>query len=194
MRNRTIWIVIAAILIVLFAAYFIMKEEVQAPVMTASGGPASITTIATSSQTRATSAGQSVNVYLVDISTEGVPGTKNAIGCGDILAVVKEEITPTQSVLIASLKKLFSLKDQNAKIGAATYYNALYQSNLKVDSATVLNGVATVKISGTTQLGGECDGPRAIAQIRQTVLQFPTITQANIFINNKKLEDYFSLK
>ncbi len=116
------------------------------------------------------------------------------IGCGDTLIAVKEIIAPTQGVLVATLTKLFSLKEREVKVGSATYYNALYQSNLKVDSVTIANGVATVKISGTTQLGGECDDPRVIAQIKQTVLQFPTIKQANIFINNKKLEDYFSLK
>jgi hypothetical protein len=196
MKNRTIWILGVVLIAVVFGAYFIMKEEAQAPLVTTSGGKVSGSN--TDTQTNATSSpstgGTSFNIYVVDIHSEDAPRTKNTIGCGDTLVQLKETITPTQGILQAALIKLFSIKERDVKVGTSTFYNALYQSNLKVESITITNGVATVKISGTTQLGGECDDPRVIAQIKQTVLQFSTIKQANIFINNKKLEDYFSLK
>jgi len=43
-------------------------------------------------------------------------------------------------------------------------------------------------------MGGECDTPRVQAQLEQTVLQFPTVTDAAIFINGRPLADVLSLK
>jgi hypothetical protein len=43
-------------------------------------------------------------------------------------------------------------------------------------------------------MGGECDTPRVRAQLEQTILQFPTVTEADIFINGKPLADVLSLK
>jgi hypothetical protein len=43
-------------------------------------------------------------------------------------------------------------------------------------------------------MGGECDTPRVQAQLEQTILQFPTVTEAAIFINGKPLQDVLSLK
>jgi len=43
-------------------------------------------------------------------------------------------------------------------------------------------------------LGGECDNPRVEAQLTNTVLQFPSVTSADIFINGKTLAETLSLK
>ena len=63
-----------------------------------------------------------------------------------------------------------------------------------MDSLSISNGVASVALSGSLKLGGECDNPRVQAQLEQTVLQFPTVTQAEITINGKPLKDALSLK
>lgn len=138
----------------------------------------------------ATGEAQQVKIYLVALEDNGQTGTK--IGCGDSLVAVTREIAPTKSVLQAALRELLSLKDRN--YGQSGLYNALYQSNLKVDSAEITNGVATVRLTGQVQLGGVCDNPRFDQQLRQTVLQFPTIKSAKIFINGKPLEDIVSEK
>jgi hypothetical protein len=204
MKLRTLWIIIGAIFVILIAAYFLTGGEVQAPVVGQQG--IQLGTVATDTATGAdsssvpaqgsasgTSSSQtSVNVYLISLNA-AAPNVPS-IGCGDSVFPVKEMIPKTEAVLSAALTKLLSIKDQNVKIGAASYYNALYQSNLKLDSAVIANGIATVKLSGTVQSGGECDDPRIVAQIKNTVMQFPSIKQANVFINNTKLEDYFSLK
>ena len=132
----------------------------------------------------------SVQIYLIAIDDQGQGG--KAVGCGDSLIPVTVEIPPTQGVLRAALESLLSVKSQF--YGQSGLYNALYQSDLKVDSVTLANGTATVNLSGTLTLGGECDNPRVQAQLEQTVLQFPTVTQANIFINGKALADVLSLK
>lgn len=201
MRSKTVWIIIIVLLILAGAIF--SYRRLEAPVNTCITNPVGCddsnlegTQNATTSQSAATSTGPtSVEIYLVDLGSSAT-SSQNTIGCGDTLVPIKQEVGSTVgvSVLKASLVNLLSLKQKDIKVGTSTYYNALYQSNLKLDSATVVNGVATVKISGTTELGGECDDPRVIAQIRETVMQFPTIKQANIFINNKPLEDYFSLK
>jgi hypothetical protein len=43
-------------------------------------------------------------------------------------------------------------------------------------------------------MGGECDSPRVQAQLEQTVLQFPSVTDVAIFINGKPLAEALSLK
>jgi hypothetical protein len=43
-------------------------------------------------------------------------------------------------------------------------------------------------------MGGDCDTPRVLAQVKQNVLQFPTVKNVTIFINGKPLSDVFSLK
>ncbi len=133
---------------------------------------------------------QLVKIFLIGLSDNGVGGP--LVGCGDSAIPVQVEIAPTQGVLRAALEKLLSIKDQY--YGQSGLYDALYQSNLQVQSVTITNGVANVQLSGTMQLAGECDNPRVEAQIMNTVLQFPTVTSADVFINGKTLQDALSLK
>ena len=79
--------------------------------------------------------------------------------------------------------------------GQSGLYNALYQSDLQVESVSIdINGKASVYLTGNLIMGGECDTPRVQAQVEQTVLQFPTVKDVVIFINGKPLSDVFSLK
>ena len=138
----------------------------------------------------ATSGPQMVEIYLIGIGDNGQGGV--LIGCGDSAIPVQVQIEPTQGVLKAAVEKLLSIKDQY--YGQSGLYDALYQSSLQVQSVTINNGVANVQISGTMQLGGECDNPRVEAQLTNTVLQFPSVTSADIFINGKTLAEALSLK
>ncbi len=114
------------------------------------------------------------------------------IGCGDSAVPVQVETPPTQQVLQAALVALLSIKDQF--YGQSGLYNALYQSDLQVASVTINSGKASVYLTGTLLMGGECDSPRVQAQLEQTILQFPTVTEVAIFINGKPLADVLSLK
>jgi hypothetical protein len=129
-------------------------------------------------------------VYLIGIEDNGQTGTP--VGCGDSVLPVQVAIQPTQGVLKAALIELLSIKDQY--YGQSGLYNALYQSDLLVDSISINNGKASVYLTGSLILGGECDNPRVQAQLEQTVLQFSTVTEAAIFINGKPLADVLSLK
>jgi hypothetical protein len=130
----------------------------------------------------------SVNIYMIALNDNGATG--DAVGCGDSVIPVPREITPTASPIEAALTELFAHKEQvDSETG---FYNALYQSNLAVESATVENGLATVYLTGDMLLGGECDTPRFKAQIEYTVLQFPGVEAVDIFINNHPIDDLLS--
>ena len=131
-----------------------------------------------------------VQVFLIAVGDNGQSGS--LVGCGDSAVPVQVQTPPTSQVLQAALVALLSIKDQF--YGQSGLYNALYQSDLKVDSVTISAGIASVYLTGTLLMGGECDTPRVKAQLEQTILQFPSVTSADIFINGKPLADVLSLK
>lgn len=129
-----------------------------------------------------------IKLFFVALNDNGKSGIK--IGCGDSLVAVDRLIPATNAPLTAALKELFALHDRY--YGQSGLYNALANANLKLDSAAIVNGTATVKLSGTLGLGGVCDDPRAQEQLKQVVLQFSTVKQANIFLNGIPLEQALS--
>jgi hypothetical protein len=132
-----------------------------------------------------------VQVYLVAVGDAGSSGKQ--IGCGDSLVPITRMVTPTRQPIAAALTELFSIKDQF--LGQSGLYNAVYQSNLKVESVVVdANKVATVVISGQVMLGGECDTPRFKGQIEQTILGVGSVQSANILLNGKTIDEALSLK
>jgi hypothetical protein len=131
-----------------------------------------------------------VNIFLIAVDDNGQTGTP--VGCGDSVVPVQVEIPPTQGVLNAALVALLSVKGQY--YGQSGLYNALYQSDLKVESISITENKASVYLTGTLLIGGECDSPRVQAQLEQTVLQFQNVTEVAIFINGKPLSDVLSLK
>jgi Sporulation and spore germination len=133
---------------------------------------------------------QMVQIFLVAVGDDSQSG--EMIGCGDSLIPVQVEIPPSQGVLRASMEKLLSLKDQY--YGQSGLYNALYQSNLQLESLTLETGKAVINLTGTMTLAGECDNPRVAAQLDATARQFPTVNEVTIFINGKSLAEALSLK
>jgi hypothetical protein len=131
-----------------------------------------------------------VKVYLVAIGDEGKAG--KAIGCGDSLVAVERQIQPTSEPLKAAYQELLSIHDR--EYGQSGLYNALYQCDLKVDSVTLASGKATVRLSGKTVLGGECDNPRVGAQLTEIALQFPTVKEVAVLVNGAPLAQWLSLK
>ena len=123
---------------------------------------------------------QDVTIFL--ISQGG-----GSVGCGDQVVPVVRRIASTDGVLVAALNELFNLKSQT--IGESGLYNALYQSDVRVDRAAVVNGQAQISLSGTVRTNGVCDKPRIIAQIEQTVRQFSSVTSTAITLNNQSLAD-----
>jgi hypothetical protein len=131
-----------------------------------------------------------VNIYMIALEDNGKSGKK--IDTGDSIIPVKRLISDSESPLKNTLTLLFSLKDRF--YGESGLYNPLYQSDLKVASAKIENGIATINLSGRLVLGGVMDGPRVKAQVTETALQFSTIKEAKIFINDKTIDEALSLK
>jgi hypothetical protein len=131
-----------------------------------------------------------VKIVLIAVGDDGRSGTK--IGCGDSAVPVQVMVPHTTGVLKAALDALLALEQR--EYGESGLYNALYQSDLRLQSATLNDGKAVIKLTGSLKLGGECDNPRVDAQITQTALQFSTVKEVQVFLNDKTLESALSLK
>lgn len=127
-------------------------------------------------------------IYLVAIGDEGQLGEE--IGCGDSLVAVDIEIEPTLAPLTAALNEL--LTTDGSEYGESGFYNSLYQSDLTLEDVTIVDGEAVISLSGTLTLGGVCDEPRVRAQLRQTALQYATVDEVSILVNDTPLEDLLS--
>lgn len=133
-----------------------------------------------------------VKVFYIALNDDGSNG--KAIGCGDSVVGLDREIPATTTPLAAALSLLLSDKKQVATSTLGDLTNALYQSSLKIDSISLANGVADIRLKGTVKLGGECDNPRFEAQLEETAMQFKSVTEADFYINGKPLKDAISLK
>lgn len=184
-------ILIVGILAVFFFLYWPEIQKKPAPQDEVSITPSQATTSPVFPASGASSQSSTkMSIKIALIALEG----KGGIGCGDAVQFITAEanIPPTKEVLRAALNDLFSLKLQ--RYGQSGLYNALYQSDLRVDSITTKGAEATVYLTGALKLGGVCDNPRVKAQIEQTALQFPTIHKVAIFINSKPIDEALSLK
>ncbi len=131
-----------------------------------------------------------VKIYLVAINDNGVSGPK--IGCNDSLVAVDRPIPQTNAPLTAALNQLLSLHERD--YGQSGLVNALYQSNLQIQSVAIVNGLATIKLTGQLQSGGVCDDPRIINQLDYTARQFPTVRSTAIYVNGKPIQTLLSGK
>ena len=143
---------------------------------------------ATSTPVPTASGEQMVQIVLIELEGNGQSGP--LVGCGDSAIPINVTIPRTQGVLRATLEKLFSARQQF--YGESGYYNALYQSDLRVDRVAIEQGTAVIHLSGSIVLGGTCDAPRVQAQIEQTALQFSTVNAVEVFVNGMPLADVLS--
>lgn len=125
------------------------------------------------------------------VSLEDKSKSSKIIGCGDTTIPVEKEIK-SGNQLADVLQELLSIKTQT--YGESGLYNALYQSDLKVASTVIVDGKATVKLTGSYRMGGVCDIPRFKSQLEDTVLNFPSVKTFEIFINDTPLDTALSLK
>ena len=140
--------------------------------------------------TSTTATEQDIKIVLIALEDNGQSGT--LVGCGDSAVPIHVTVPSTRGVLRAALEKLFSAKQQF--YGESGYYNALYQSDLDVAGVTIEEGKAIIRLTGSIMLGGTCDAPRVEAQIEQTALQFSTVSEVAVFVNDMPLEEVLSTK
>ena len=133
---------------------------------------------------------QTLKMTLVAINDNGKLGRK--IGCGDSAVMVDIDVPVSDKPIGAALGKLFELR--SSSYGANKLYNALGNSQLQVASTDNVDGRVLVKLVGSVALGGVCDGPRAVAQIQDTVSQFSWSKNAVITINGAPLESLANMR
>lgn len=134
---------------------------------------------------------QTVLIYLVAIGDNGASG--EMIGCGDSLVAVEVAVEPTLAVLRAALTALLNLPAA-ATYGESGLYNALYLSDLQIESLDISGRQATIALSGTLVYGGECDIPRIEAQLTELALQFSTVDSVLILVNGTPLSELLDLR
>ncbi len=131
-----------------------------------------------------------VKLFFIALNDNGRSG--KAVGCGDSVVFRERDIPKTESVLKDTLTMLFSAKQQY--YGTSRLYNALFQSDLRVTGISAHDGVFTVDLAGKLVLTGVCEDARIKAQIMETIMQFPTVKQVNVFVNGVALESLLSGK
>jgi hypothetical protein len=130
-----------------------------------------------------------VNVYLIALDDDGRSGKR--IGCGDSVVAVERPIAPTAAPLRAALDELLAIDD--FFYGEPGLYNALAHFDVAVSRIELENGKATVHLTGEYLLIGTCEDPRFVAQLEETVLQFPTIDAVEIFVNGENLKEIINM-
>jgi hypothetical protein len=121
-----------------------------------------------------------IEVYLI------APDTNGPIGCNDSVVAVVRPIEPTAGPLRAAIQALLDLGGPT--YGESGLYNALWQSDLAIESVTLVDGTATIRLVGAYVLGGTCDEPRVPAQLLSTALQFATVEEAILYINGERIQ------
>ncbi|MDQ0278134.1 4-amino-4-deoxy-L-arabinose transferase-like glycosyltransferase [Arthrobacter silviterrae] len=131
----------------------------------------------------------SVTLFYIAQGDGGASGP--LVGCGDsAVAVTSASISYTDPVE-GALRALLS--DHSRQLGQSGLDNALWQSQLSVESVDRSGPAVTAHLTGTLAMGGECDIPRVEQQLLLTAKQAAG-TPVAITINGKTLKDALSLK
>jgi hypothetical protein len=147
--------------------------------------------VATPSRASGVHATSTVRMYLIALNDHGRSGKQ--VGCGDSLVPVVAAVAPaTHTPLRSALRAL--LQVHTRFYGQSGLYTALSAATLSIGRVTIMHGHASVYLHGRLNLAGECDNPRVRAQLTATVMQFPSVHSATIYINGMKLSKALSLK
>ncbi|MBU0727691.1 GerMN domain-containing protein [Patescibacteria group bacterium] len=135
----------------------------------------------------------SVTIFLVELYNPDKEFTRESVkdtGCDDHLVPFEVKIEPTKAMLRTTLEQLFSIKNDVPD----GLYNALSLSDINIEGIGIENSTAIVNLSGPYAMAGSCSGPRFVDQIKETVLQFSNIKNAEIFLDGRDIESFSSLK
>lgn len=128
---------------------------------------------------------QPIKIYLVALGDNGKTGKK--VGCDDSLIAVTRDIKKTAAPLTAAIAEL--LRTPQHPEGSPKLENFWKGRNLKVKSISLVNGTATIRLSGEVFVAGVCDEPRIQSQIEATARQFRTVKNVRVFLGKQTLAD-----
>ncbi len=199
LSNTTLIIVLILVIFAVIGLGYLTYRSINetasepSPTSTLATKSPSATPTKSATPTAATSASSekmTIKIFMIAEGDNGASG--KMIGCGDSAVAVNHEVPKTDAVLKAAIEQLLSIKDKS--YGGSGLVNSLYQSNLQLQSVSISNGKATIKLTGTIMSQGSCDDPRLKAQLEETALQFSTVKEVEILVNDKDINDIFSQK
>lgn len=132
-----------------------------------------------------------VQVYVIALHDQDTPPSQSAAGCGGNVVPLDVDLPAPAPALEGALSALLNLQ-QGAE--ARDLYNALAHSPLKIERIDRTGPEVRVYLSGYVEIGGDCDGPRIVAQLTRTALQFHDLQHARFFLDGKPLESVLSGK
>ncbi|MFJ6001251.1 hypothetical protein [Arthrobacter sp. NPDC092385] len=131
-----------------------------------------------------------LTIYYVAVGDNGVSGTM--IGCGDSLIATTtapvrftDQVGPSMETLLAN---------RSRDVGMSGLVNVLYQSSLTYVGGELNGSTISIWLTGQFLLGGVCDIPRAKAQLEYTAMGAAGATSAQVFVNNRPIDEVLSLK
>lgn len=177
-RNLAVTVVVA-ILALGFIAFMWMQNSagVDLDEITPTETPTT-----TPTTTPSESAGATSTVLLAMLDTEGTTNGPSR-GC-DKVVMINQAISSTTAPLTAALQALFAINTTSVQ----GWFNYIPRTSgtLQFQSATVTNGTAHIYLSGSLSgMAGICDDPRTEIQIEETALQFPTVQNVQLYLNNQ---------
>ena len=124
-----------------------------------------------------------VKVYLVALDDKGKRGRR--IGCDDSLVAVTRTVGAGADPLRAAVEELLAIpREFEGNLG-----NYWAGEGLRVRSAVISRGVATLRVEGTLPVAGVCDVPRIEEQIKATARQFRGVRSVRVFVGGRRLAD-----
>ena len=125
-------------------------------------------------------------VYFIQLNTGG------GVGCGDSSYGISAGFSHSNDIakdVKLALEHLFSIKTEYY----GSFYNPLYQSNIRVEKVNFKNGLITVNLQGTyVPSGDDCDSTRVKAQVWDTIKQQSGVKTTNIYLNGIPFGDRVS--
>ncbi|HWM90343.1 MAG TPA: GerMN domain-containing protein [Thermoanaerobaculia bacterium] len=131
---------------------------------------------------------QRAPVFLIAMEDGGVDGVR--VGCGDSAVPVEVSLRRQGPALEGALDALLAMNETyDTRTG---FYNALHGSNLEVARVERTGTEVRVHLKGYLEIGGECDSPRVLAQLRETAQQFTDVERARFFLEGESLDRLLS--
>lgn len=134
---------------------------------------------------KATTRTEQVRVFLIAPKDGGSQGRK--VACDDSAVPVEVTLPMETPALEGSLEGLFAL-GRNPWDTRSGLYNALHASPLTLEKIERRGPEAVIRLHGYLEIGDPCDGRRALAQLTETVLQFPDVQRVQLYLEGKPLQ------
>jgi hypothetical protein len=132
---------------------------------------------------RADAPAESARIFL--IAPEDGGGLGSEVGCGDSAVPVEVPLASRRPALRGALEALLSLDSRYDR--ATGLYNPLYASPLEIQRIERAGAEVRIYLAGYLEIGGDCDGPRMLAQLTRTALQFRDVETARFYLGGKPL-------